>query len=152
MEAPMRYILAALVALQVGSPAAPAPRLKEKPLAGCYWPTVVGATFEIQSDVPTLNRTEVVASVEHARGVTTVVTKQVKAPGKDPVPAQKVEIRADGVYLLETGKYPYDPPVRILNSRSGPATRGRRRRSGRGPGPSPEPRTRSTSSPSASRR
>ena len=108
-----RSMFPLLVAALVAVPAAPAPKAKEPPPSApaSYWPTVVGATREYQ--YPGGTEKEIVTAVTRKDDVMTVAIAVVGADGTQ-TPRNKVEIRKDGVYLMEEVGQKYDSPVCLL--------------------------------------
>jgi hypothetical protein len=109
-----------LLAVLLAGPAASAPKLKDKVPTAPYWPTSVGAAITYQWDGETGTRTRTVTAVERAAGVTKVASDEVGPDGR-AAPANKVEVRADGLFLTEEFGHPYDPPVCLLKF---PVTKG----------------------------
>jgi hypothetical protein len=105
-----RSALAALVAILVASSGTPAPRLKQKAPSVPYWSMKVGATLTYESAGS--EQTVAVTAVERVGDVTRVSSSET-TDGKT-FPGMTVEIRPDGLFLVEQGGQPCEVPLQLL--------------------------------------
>ena len=106
-----RSVLPAFVAVLVGWPAWPAPRPKEKDPLVPYWSMTVGAalTYQVGEDEESI---VAVTAVERVGDVTRVITSET-SQGKTN-PHMTVEVRPDGLFLVEQAGQPYEIPLQLL--------------------------------------